>query len=406
MAQPDDGNESSTSVDTIVMTPRSKHSGSTIHPDEIRSERQTHLDPFEIRVVHRNGEAYPLRRLYATKTIPAGTRLLAEKPLIMVTKANYHFQGIADAFVQLSEDDQKQYLRMELIRYPEYAAMEHDIDSKIELYESLVGKEPESEQEALDLTYLEDSLSEAIRSWRVNIRFHSNSTELIPDENDPDITPNTPAAAVFPVASCIQQSCIPNLCVTFNKNIERMTIQATHHVAQGEEFTVSSRYRNWYEPLNSRIRHLQAAGNQCRCPACDPSHPDFLTQEKHRANAKSKAELVERIVGRLMRRDGHPPLRTSVAVTESNILDLLNSLVRAGCRDSEIARWRKCLAQEVLPFLGKWTAAVAQAKLTVKAAERCWGEDHPELEQLREMQRRAEKKMNEELEKLEMNGRG
>lgn len=66
---------------------------------------------------------------------------------------------------------------------------------------------------------------------------------------------------------------------------------------------------------------------------------------------------------------------------EATCLDVLKTLRETGCEDMELARWRGYLIKEIFSRMqGKAFAAVAHAKVSEQIAQRCMGDDNPEIE--------------------------
>ncbi|KAF2465825.1 uncharacterized protein BDR25DRAFT_378534 [Lindgomyces ingoldianus] len=392
----DDGYGSSTSSDTIVLALHSDMSTSTLRPgDHDIGPGRLVLQPenCEMHTVLRNVDVHATRGLHVTAPIPEGTRISAEKPLLGVTKADYNYIGIYEAFEKLSAVDQDSFLRLKMVRYPEFKPQEKNIDNMILEYErnySLANTDGERQK----LASLEESLRIAIRMWRVNSRFQGNMNDLTTNSEPNSCTAlpdDVPICGVFRTASVLSQSCVPNVCVAWNKGTKRLTVHATRAIYPGEELTASHISSNFYCKFAERAKALRERGIlRCTCPACNINHVSFIHHEFHRTNIGVEVRNIIPLITRLQTPTSPQPSLAELAAAEVTVLKVIDSLVKAGCRDMELVWWRKYLAEELLLRLGKWTAAVAQARLAVKGTERCIGLDNPDIEPFRRIQKRAE----------------
>lgn len=184
--------------------------------------------------------------LYATVDITAGTRVLADTPLMIIPHRHYLKPDVEAAFKNLSEEAQSTYMSL---------ASAHGQDPSIwpsRIHESVSPKEKQriSEQHAARIGSQKSVLSIMM-------------TNAMP------WGPSLEGSAVFTTACRCNHSCVPNAYFSWNQTIQCETIHAVKSIQAGEEITVA-----YCDPLYDeaiRRRELQHYGFNCDCAACH--HP-------------------------------------------------------------------------------------------------------------------------------------
>ncbi|KAF2867587.1 hypothetical protein BDV95DRAFT_502384, partial [Massariosphaeria phaeospora] len=183
---------------------------------------------------------------FAIKPIAAGTRIIAESPLLVVPVAEYYQEDIQAAFDKLSAADKELYFTLHSAHGQDPKHWPSQIHSTVtpreqkrilEQHNARVGKEP--------------SL--------ISI-FQTNCMEM------------EDGAAIFPNASRLNHSCNPNACFVWNAAIYKETIHVMRKVEKGEEITVS--YCDQMHEKTLRAWELKHYGFSCDCPACAGDETD------------------------------------------------------------------------------------------------------------------------------------
>jgi hypothetical protein len=202
--------------------------------------------------------------VFATKNIPRGTRIFAERPIFSVRNDG----ELYSAFKGLSEEDKDHIGQLSVNSVKKLTAL--------------------------------DSLSAAWRVFRGGISTRSGRasigdyTHLLAAfrNNNFDVGDNT--RAIFRNISRTNHSCVPNSQGNFNTAIGKFTIHAVKAIEPDEEITLS--YLDEHGALRDarQARLYDHYGFMCQCPICDISTPRGKESERRRKAFKAKlAEFVE-----------------------------------------------------------------------------------------------------------------
>jgi SET domain len=224
--------------------------------------------------------------IFAKAPIARGTLILAEKPLLRITKAHYLAEHVEEAVEKLNEEDKKKYwslasahgqdaskyvvrpnnfkivsflfrhvmIRRRLLihdfRYPTSIHPEVPVYEKQrirEQHEARTGSEPC----ALSI-------------------FMTNAMEC------------ASGAAVFEIAARFNHSCVPNAFFSWNDKKKEEHVYASRDIEAGAEITLS--YCDPFYEYSQRRWELQHYGFVCICPACtdlnDPTSFGFKSRER------------------------------------------------------------------------------------------------------------------------------
>jgi hypothetical protein len=224
-------------------------------------------DLYEIR--YTSGRGYGC---FATRRLPHGTRILADKPLLIVPVANYYETDIKEPFAKLTEEEKALYFSLHSAHGQDPENWPKHIHNEVEDQEKCRILEQHSARVSKDPSLISI--------------FQTNCMEL------------GSGAAIFPNAARFNHSCNPNACFVWNSAIGMETIHAMRDIEKGEEITVT--YCNMMEDYTNRMWELKHYGFFCDCPACagDFSDPDSFAA-KSAANRHLLKEISEEEIKRL-----------------------------------------------------------------------------------------------------------
>lgn len=233
---------------------------------------------YEVRVAANKGLG-----LFAKHSIPRGTRILAEKPLV-VLHPGQRPSDILGCAKQLSKKSRDQLLELSchpgngikrLGRWTEVLGWQLREGREATRYEPTSRAIPERLREALK------DLREAFRILSI---FRSNSFNLASSKPSPSVQAQTSGTdapvpkqtsspsyeiALFPAIARINHSCIPNAQANFHPLHQTFNVHATRDIPVGEEVSIS------YLPEVGQLRDQRIVkleegyGFICNCPACD-----------------------------------------------------------------------------------------------------------------------------------------
>lgn len=179
--------------------------------------------------------------LVATTVIPAGTRIICEKPLLRIP--GEHF----------------------FLAWGSYSRLDKGQKETFDNLHSYV--EDRDQMENLSRMYLIHSGSNMLESQIdevVDEQVRVMSIFSVNNFNSPG------GLAVYPTAARINHSCVPNTFHGFNPNLKRFTVHAVRDIAPGEEITIS--YMGspaTFLVRSQRVEHLRTHyGFTCTCPSC------------------------------------------------------------------------------------------------------------------------------------------
>jgi hypothetical protein len=162
--------------------------------------------------------------IFAKKSIPRGTRVLAESPLLRATTFSNHGVDVQTAFDNLTPREQEAFLD------------------------------------------LHGYASETLKK--------DNNWTMLPSLNRKVLAiyaANRWGRDVFQLASRFNHCCIPNLHNAYNPTIQKETFHSIRDIQAGEELTVS--YLFGMCARDERQKQLKSWGFQCTCPTCQDT-PD------------------------------------------------------------------------------------------------------------------------------------
>ncbi|KAF2187282.1 SET domain-containing protein [Zopfia rhizophila CBS 207.26] len=347
--------------------------------------------------------------LFAKTHILAGTRIISEPPILALIESQTDSEGVYAAFQKLSESRKQEVLDLRSVEQEVLLGHRDEIAQLIEDAEILEKKNERTEEESTILKAMKIDLDTKVLKYRLAAIFMTNAVSLRLQADPKGIPPNVPVTGLFPTAARLNHSCIPNVFMTWNSRIKRVTVHATRDIHPRDELTCSYiGTKTFFFPAEERRRLLVKWAFKCMCPACDTNHSAFEEHDANRCKLYTNQEYMDFFFSKRVEhpnpsastpsRKTHtdPPTQYEYLLAEQTILDTIDVLRQEGCTDMELARQRKMLAVYVLPDLGKWTAALAHAKTTLLIAERCIGTDNPDIEETRKSKEMLGKKVEDE----------
>lgn len=342
--------------------------------------------------------------VFATHDIPQGTRIIAEFPTVLLTGTQW-IDSIVSQFHALSPALQKDYLSVQRKPVPELFSIEKHIDPWVpHVIESYYKpSEQRNDVESRCVTNLLPLVAKGCEKWCLASRFFSHCWRMTPAPESEwhTLGPGTPTRAFFLAITKFRHSCIPNCFATYNPAIGRLTVHTIRNVRRGQELFLSAIGGEvWYEDVPARPNKLDAMNLKCDCPVCDVYHSDFTKHDTLRRDACFRVlSLAHRLQSMSWYEspDARPPNidpenipmpteQEDLEEAEQNILSLLKDLRDTGCEDKELVHWRKVLVLNIFSRMeGKGMPAVAHAMAAEKIADRCYGADHLETVEAKQM---------------------
>ncbi|KAF2102560.1 SET domain-containing protein [Rhizodiscina lignyota] len=197
---------------------------------------------FEIRQTENHGLG-----MFATEYIPYGTRILAESPLVVIPFGHYLKKDIEEALCDKTAAEHEIFFSL---------ASAHGQPTELwpsKIFPNIPEREKQRIQELHDARTGPEKTAMSV--------FMTNAMTW---------GDNGQGAAVFPTASRINHSCVPNAHFAWNQNLDNgkgmETVHAIYDIEKGEEIEVT--YCDiFYDPA-MRKWELQHYGFRCACPAC------------------------------------------------------------------------------------------------------------------------------------------
>lgn len=183
---------------------------------------------------------------FASMPLKRGVRILEERPLLVVPKANYLSHDIQAAFDALHPAQRQAYFELHSGHGQDPARWPSRIHESVSAYERQRIKEQHDARVGKEATLISI--------------FQVNCMEC------------DGGAAVFQSASRFNHSCNPNACFTWNSALQKETIHAMRDIAAGEEITLS--YCDMTHDKQLRAWELKHYGFVCDCRACTENEDD------------------------------------------------------------------------------------------------------------------------------------
>nr|OQO21386.1 hypothetical protein B0A51_11276 [Rachicladosporium sp. CCFEE 5018] len=281
--------------------------------------------------------------LFATQLIPAGTRLLAEKPLFTVASESEAYA----ASRRLGSHDRKTFL-------------------------GLVGGNARERSKRLWVEAGWHTVKEAVgdvlnivrkrngaKTWpRAASYLTARSTFL---SNNFALSTSPSMRAIFPNISRLNHACVPNAEANWNANLDHFTVHTLSHVPEGEELTLS--YLESHGAVAAdRQEALSGFMFECGCAACAMRTPSSRQGETNRADLQIK-------VRDFAQSDGS---KGELSIMRA----MLELYEQEGIRGRELATMYVATA-EMARSAGAVENARALAKRGLELEETCCGRDSP-----------------------------
>lgn len=202
---------------------------------------ETDNEYYEVRVSP--GKGYGC---FALKSLKRGTRILAEKALFKMYKANYTREDVEGAFSLLSPEKKAIYFTL---------ASNHGQDPKqwpSQIHHSVGVRERQRVQDQHEARIAKEATIMSI--------FQTNCMEM------------RQGTGLYVHASRFNHCCNPNAAFSFNGNLGMETVHIMHDVAGGEEITFS--YCDMSHDKATRAWELKHYGFKCNCRACTEDERD------------------------------------------------------------------------------------------------------------------------------------
>jgi hypothetical protein len=214
--------------------------------------------------------------LFATENIPCGTRILDESPLIIIPSSSMKhgipvldIEELTAALDALSPQQHETYF--ELYHDPNAAVKARKRIHKAHEYskDTMVGRDFPNAHKIESMV-------------KLHAIYQTNVVRLGDDK--------TSGTGVFPLASRINHSCVPNLQIHYVPSTNKLIAHAVRHINKGEELTINYSSKVWI-PREQREDIFGRCGFDCACRAC--TGPQAATsQEKREAMLALEYDLV------------------------------------------------------------------------------------------------------------------
>lgn len=270
--------------------------------------------------------------MFAKKRIPRGTRIIEEEALMVVPEMS--FSAILPVFVGLGPKARAKFME-------------------------LAGAEDEKEVGRV-ARFLEEEERRLGLSQRIDMGYTDQArTRMIFRSNSFNIDRQT--SAIFPTASRMNHSCLPNVYNTWNENIRRLTVHALRDIDTGEEILTTYIPATLDREKRNDKEHLGNYDFVCSCPACDSGSGFFEESAPRR-------EIMVAIVKQLAPYFAHDDLREAFIHKVGSIPGVQEALhfsqVRAdllmdeGIINMELVKWY-VLQLRILTFISDDTDLAA-----------------------------------------------
>jgi hypothetical protein len=373
--------------------------------------------------------------LFATQKIEQGTRIISERPILTLTAPGDQLDGLTSAFERLSKKEQTMIWNIRPATPKASLQLQdlHFFTDRLAANLQNIMLKPRADRSKAEQAHLNTAtpkLENAMTTWRLAARWHANRCSMtnLPMHDRHSLPDGTPITGLFIERARIRHSCVPNCFASYDAQRGRMNIHVVRDIQMGEELTLAAfADTNYYNNAAQRAKELAAWGLTCSCEACDEKNPQFKVHEAARERASTRAVMLSDILTRLEIRNPlevcipsfptwtHPfsslrhlvypakanlSQQTDLTTAQSLLLALMRDLKITGCETVESVRWRKVLADRVLPAralllpekqrLVLWRVVMEHARECERLGKVCFGEDRAEFRQLREAREDSE----------------
>ncbi|PNS21469.1 N-lysine methyltransferase SMYD2-B [Sphaceloma murrayae] len=296
--------------------------------------------------------------LFALAPIPAGTRLISERPLVSLPD----MADLPDLHAQVSAlPPSRSQLFWSLAAY---RRRHEEVDWIPAMRASYSG--PSSSFDALC-----DAVLSAWLIYETN-RFTVRSPSGARDR-----------MGIFPLAARLNHSCRPNVFHRHNHLIDRLTIHALRDIEQGEELCTS--YIDIVHPTKERRRILRHWGFKCMCHLCRSAE----------AGSELRRKRLEDMTRRMRKEETRRAMMEWTEWDYAKALGVLEDMVRLmdeeDMVESDSVGEVLGLGAEYAMGLGWWDMAREWAARALEVEERSLGRDSSEWAEARERLTAAEK---------------
>jgi hypothetical protein len=349
--------------------------------------------------------------LFATKDIPAGTRIICENPLFSLSIPVTDPRLLFLEYINLTSAEQARYWLLNpapIAATRELMSMANAIDSVYLHITRLRTKSARTKQDISELTKWGKKVDDAISTLRLAARFHTASFR----------TSDTDKETPYMETGNMRHSCVPNCFNYINSETNRMMVHTLRDIKAGEELTITLVLQEAYFMTEvMRKKELkEKACIECRCPACDESSSIFTSQEDLRSSANASIVSLGQIINDLP--DYFDPLSDSLITRETlkKAEELANSILAdlgdlQAFNSPEIIKVMAVLVGKINPRLAeymdgrekveRWDLIRMQATHALEAAKICCGVDSEAYKVGVERKERVEEMMREVAERAE-----
>ncbi|EME45404.1 hypothetical protein DOTSEDRAFT_52689 [Dothistroma septosporum NZE10] len=291
--------------------------------------------------------------IFATATIPRGTRVLAEKAIIKVKNE----RGVFAASRRLDKKDEQKLLRLSI----------HPVRKSALLTWTQAAWHALLPERSGDTK----STSTVAPFWTCLLKYPT-FLEVFRNNNF-DIGKGD--QAIFNEICRLNHACVPNCQGNYNQELDAFTIHAVKPIQENEELTISylSEHGALKESRQGRLR--QQYGFLCDCPACDTA------TKRGKAGQERRIHLQELLhtVAEDAERQGGPSLEAELGMT----MRLIEVYESEGIAGRELATMYLTAAETALK-LRRPEEVRRLAESGLELDRDCLGEDSDLLQQTKE----------------------
>jgi hypothetical protein len=282
--------------------------------------------------------------VFAARSIPKGTRILAERPTFTITSD----RDLIPAFKRISSEERtfiKELSRNTTTQKPPI------LDTGEAIWH-------------LARSALSNGLFSVSEYKTLLAAFRNNSFDI-----------GDSRRAIFHDTSRLNHSCLPNAQGNFNTALGAFTIHTVHSVAENEEILISYLDEHGGVRASRQARLLEGYGFVCECPACDTTGSRGQEGERRRKVVRQKLvdftnEAAKKAID--AGKEGERDLKGELGI----LLELVKMFEKEGLVGRELATMYLAAA-EGSQQLGDVETAKKYARLGVEMEEMCLGTDNP-----------------------------